>query len=181
MKSGKLVLHHSCVVFAPWARAESWSVQIAVGQRGNVPKEPPLSPGWLGGKCFHQFLPTHRRKPKGSYTGGANSGPNHNGLWIFLVLADSRCVVSLGAPAPVVLMIVGLFDGEWLFIHEQNSLPVQRCDATKTRQHRSSRTGLLLAVKSWTLCGDDCALSAASRTVTGVAEILESFDGPPDI
>ena len=29
--------------------------------------------------------------------------------------------------------------------------------------------------------GLDCALSAASRTVTGVAERLEPFDGPHDI
>ena len=29
--------------------------------------------------------------------------------------------------------------------------------------------------------GVDCAHSAASRTVTGVAELLEPFDGPPDI
>ena len=30
-------------------------------------------------------------------------------------------------------------------------------------------------------CGVDCALSIASRTVTGETEPLELFDGPPDI
>ena len=44
---------------------------------------------------------------------------------------DSRRAGSLGEPAPVVLMIMGLFDGEYIFIHVQNSLPVQRCDETK--------------------------------------------------
>ena len=47
------------------------------------------------------------------HTGGANSGPNHYGLWIYAFLDDTRCAMqSLGAPVPVVLMIVCVFDGE---------------------------------------------------------------------
>ena len=45
-------------------------------------------------------------------TGGANSGLNHPGLRRFAALDDSKRAGGHGAPAPVVLMIVGLFDGE---------------------------------------------------------------------
>ena len=43
---------------------------------------------------------------------GANSGPIHHGLRILAVLDVSRLAGSLGATAPAVLMILGLFDGE---------------------------------------------------------------------
>ena len=44
--------------------------------------------------------------------GGTIFDPNHHGLWILAVPDDSRRAESLGEPFPVVLMIVGLFDGE---------------------------------------------------------------------
>ena len=57
------------------------------------------------------FYPLTDENQRG-LTGGTNFGPNYDGLWILAVLDDSRRAGSLGAPAPVALMIVGLFNGE---------------------------------------------------------------------
>ena len=145
------------------------------------------------------------------------------------MLDDSRRAGSLGAPTPVVLMIVGLFDGKQLFIREQNSLPVQRCEATKESStsfqsytlvvssqklntmelarlelkllfdylegrfardtgftsnfsHRHCRISLDAFFDHLVVPSDVAySLSATSQAETGVAEILEPFDGPTDI
>ena len=81
--------------------------------------------GCHGDKRFGQFYPLIDEKQRG-LTGGANSDPNHHRQWIFAVLDDRRRARSLDAPAPVVLLIVGLFDGEVFFIRELNLIQVQR-------------------------------------------------------
>ena len=57
---------------------------------------------------FYLFIDENQ----GGLAGGPNSGPQHHTLWILEVLDDSSRAGSLGAPAPVALMMVGLFDGE---------------------------------------------------------------------
>ena len=68
-------------------------------------------PGCNGGKRFGNFYPLIDENQRG-LTVGENSGPNHDGLWILSMLDDSGGAGSLGSPAPVVQMIMGLFDGE---------------------------------------------------------------------
>ena len=147
-------------------------------------------------------------------TGGGNSVTNHHRLWTLAVLDDSRRSGSLGAAAPVVLMIVGFcsmvisfssmnrirshFTGvtNWstfqpytlyvsgqnlnllelvaelklLFGYSANRL-ARNTGFTGNFPHRHCRILLdaffdELAVPS----GVDCALSAAPRAVTCVAE-----------
>ena len=86
-------------------------VSIAVGQSGDRPKEPPRRLVCRGGKRFGQVLPTHRRKPKGSFR-RRKFQPKPSRTSILAVLDDSNSAGSLGAQVPIVLMIVGLFDGE---------------------------------------------------------------------
>ena len=103
-------------------------MSIAVGQRGDGAKEPPRRPGCHGSKRVGQFLLLIDKNQRGPI-GDANTCANHHD--------NSRRAGSPGAPAPVVLLIVGLFEGEWLFIREQNSLPVQRCGTIKESSFQS--------------------------------------------
>ena len=57
---------------------------------------------------FYPLIDENQMSP----TGGVTSDPSNHGLWMLAVLDDSRRIGKIGAPAPVVLMNVGLFDGE---------------------------------------------------------------------
>ena len=85
------------------------------------------------------------------------------------MLDYSRRVGSLGASAHVVLMIVGLFDGK-LFIRKQNSLPVQRCDAT-----RNLYGGIVDIHTSIPRCGN-CVTTDQVNILLDFAGILEFLD-----
>ena len=87
-------------------------VSIAGGQSGDGPKEPPRRPGCHGSKFFASFYLIDVNQM--GLTGGANSCQNHHGLRSLAVLDDSKYAGRRVAPAPVSLMIVGLFDDEYL-------------------------------------------------------------------
>ena len=60
---------------------------------------------------------------EGGLTASADSAPDHDGLRILAVFDNGRRAVSLSGPAPVVLVVVRLLDGEQLLVREQDALP----------------------------------------------------------
>ena len=72
----------------------------------------PRCPGRQGDKRFGKKISPLIDDDQRDLTGGAHSVSNHHGVSILAVLDDSIRQGNLGAPDPVVLMIVGLFDGE---------------------------------------------------------------------
>lgn len=76
---------------------------------------------------FDPFL----HENEGGLAAGANSAPNHHGRGILAVFDDRRRAGGLRGPAPVVLVIMGLFDGEELLIREENFVPLKRSVPTK--------------------------------------------------
>ena len=92
-------------------------MSIAVGQSGDGPNERPRHPGCHGGKGFGYFLDPGGKAVNGKITKWSKQWRKFPAQTItdfgFLaVLDETRRAGSLGAPAPVVLMIVCLFDGE---------------------------------------------------------------------
>ena len=207
--------------------AEScWSVHYCI-QSGYGTKEPPRRPGCHGGKRFGKFFPLIDEK-QSTFTGGANSGPNHHGLLILAMLDDIRRAGSLGEPVSSCRSddFMMYDDGNIVFhlwtkfapssevwrdegvvdifpvVHTCQSLEVEALawlelkllfgysvdrfarDAGFTGNFLHRHCRILLDAFFEELVvpnGVNCALSAASRTVIGVAKLLKPFHGPPDI
>ena len=60
---------------------------------------------------------------EGGLTASADSAPDHDGLRILAVFDNVRRAGSLSGPAPVVLVVVRLLNGEQLLVRKQDALP----------------------------------------------------------
>ena len=58
---------------------------------------------------------------------GSNAAPDHNGLRILAMFDNGRRTRRLYGPDPVVLVVVGLLDGEQLLICEKDALLSPTC------------------------------------------------------
>ena len=100
-------------------------VSITLGRSSDGPKEPPRHPGCHGGNFYHLIDENQR-----VLICRANFSTKPSRTWDFCGARLYRRAGSLGAPAPVVLMIADLFDGESLFICEQNRCQFSGEDAS---------------------------------------------------
>ena len=153
MTSRTWALHHSCVAVALWVERNLVEVSIAVGLSGDGPKEPPRCPGCNGSIHFVQFLPLIDVNQRG-LSSGANSGPNHNRLWI--LTGGARRRQTCRKPR----LTSSCMSFWWLLVHSMmnslssvNRIRSQFRGVTRrsSRRHLSSRSLLLSAVRSWTL------------------------------